>query len=180
MSADELNINYTREAFMNPINLGGLLIATLTAFFISDFGDASSVMLTTIFGLELMYLGIVPKLPRFRKKTELKKIKERHASSNEKDLFQSLDSASQKRFLVLSMNKKKSIQIFYGGFKFVKGGVNSHSISLKEELEDKFNVSLITLDNLSIFVRFLPHLVERVTNFFFLPLGFYYKGICTR
>ena len=45
MSADELNINYTREAFMNPINLGGLLIATLTAFFISDFGDASSVML---------------------------------------------------------------------------------------------------------------------------------------
>lgn len=33
MSADELNINYTREAFMNPINLGGLLIATLTAFF---------------------------------------------------------------------------------------------------------------------------------------------------
>ena len=48
-----------------------------------------------------MYLGIVPKLPRFRKKTELKKIKERHATNNEKDLFQSLDSASQKRFLVL-------------------------------------------------------------------------------
>lgn len=43
------------------------------------------------------------------------------------------------------MNKKKSIQIFYGGFKFVKGGVNSHSISLREELKDKFNVTLITL-----------------------------------
>ena len=78
------------------------------------------------------------------------------------------------------MNKKKSIQIFYGGFKFVKGGVNSHSISLREELKDKFNVTLITLDNLSVFVRFLPHLVERVANFFFLPLGFYYKGICTK
>lgn len=99
--SDDLNINYTREAFMNPINLGGLLIATLTAFFISGLGDVSSVLLTTVFGVELLYLGIVPKLPRFRKKTELKKIKERHASNNEKDLFQSLDRASQKRFLVL-------------------------------------------------------------------------------
>ena len=99
--SDELNINYTREAFMNPINLGVLLVATLTAFFMSGFGDASSLLLTTVFGLELMYLGIVPKLPRFRKKLELKKIKERHAANNEKELFQSLDSKSQKRFLVL-------------------------------------------------------------------------------
>ncbi|MEX0609856.1 MAG: hypothetical protein WD016_08150 [Balneolaceae bacterium] len=99
--SEELNINYTREAFMNPINLGVLLVFTLTAFFISDFGDFSSVLLTTVFGLELIYLGIVPKLPRFRKKQELKKIKERHAANNEKELFQSLDSRSQKRFLVL-------------------------------------------------------------------------------
>lgn len=99
--SDELNINYTREAFMNPINLGVLLVATLTAFFMSGLGDVSSLLLTTVFGLELMYLGIVPKLPRFRKKLELKKIKERHAANNEKELFQSLDSKSQKRFLVL-------------------------------------------------------------------------------
>ena len=70
------------------------------------------------------------------------------------------------------MNKKKSIQIFYGGFKFVKGGVNSHSISLKEELKENFDVNLITLDNLSIFVRFLPHLVERIVNFFFSTFRF--------
>ncbi|HET8864540.1 MAG TPA: hypothetical protein VFM80_02510 [Gracilimonas sp.] len=99
--SDELNINYTREAFMNPINLGVLLVATLTAFFMTGLGDFSSLLLTTVFGLELMYLGIVPKLPRFRKKLELKKIKERHAANNEKELFQSLDNKSQKRFLVL-------------------------------------------------------------------------------
>jgi len=99
--SDELNINYTREAFMNPINLGVLLVSTLTAFFMSGMGDVSSMLLTTVFGLELMYLGIVPKLPRFRKKLELKKIKERHAANNEKELFQSLDNKSQKRFLVL-------------------------------------------------------------------------------
>ncbi|MCH2448983.1 MAG: hypothetical protein MK198_02435 [Gracilimonas sp.] len=99
--SDELNINYTREAFMNPINLGVLLVSTLTAFFMTGLGDFSSLLLTTVFGLELMYLGIVPKLPRFRKKLELKKIKERHAVNNEKELFQSLDNKSQKRFLVL-------------------------------------------------------------------------------
>ena len=99
--SDELNINYTREAFMNPINLGVLLVSTLTAFFMTGLGDFSSLLLTSVFGLELMYLGIVPKLPRFRKKLELKKIKERHAANNEKELFQSLDNKSQKRFLVL-------------------------------------------------------------------------------
>ncbi|HBX66788.1 MAG: hypothetical protein CL670_13580 [Balneola sp.] len=86
---------------MNPINLGVLLVSTLTAFFMSGLGDVSSLLLTSVFGLELMYLGIVPKLPRFRKKLELKKIKERHAANNEKELFQSLDTKSQKRFLVL-------------------------------------------------------------------------------
>ena len=102
MSSDELNINYTREAFLNPINLGVLLVSTIGALFFSGISvDVSNLLLSSVFGLELMYLGIVPKLPRFRKKTELKKIKERHASNNEKDLFQALDSASQKRFLVL-------------------------------------------------------------------------------
>lgn len=102
MSTDELNINYSREAFLNPINLGVLLVSTIGALFFSNFSvDVSNLLLTTVFGFELMYLGVVPKLPRFRKKMELKKIKERHASNNEKDLFQSLDSASQKRFLVL-------------------------------------------------------------------------------
>ncbi len=76
--------------------------------------------------------------------------------------------------------KKKKIQIFYGGFKFVKGGVNSHSLSLKESLNKKYDVSLITLDDLSLIVRFLPHLVEKITNLFFLPMGFYYKGVLTK
>ncbi len=102
MSADELNINYTREAFLNPINLGVLLVSTLGALFFSNLSvDVSNILLSTVFGVELMYLGVVPKLPRFRKRVELKKIKERHAANNEKDLFQALDSASQKRFLVL-------------------------------------------------------------------------------
>ena len=102
MATDELNINYTREAFLNPINLGGMLVATIGALFFSNISvDASNVMLTSVFGLELLYLGVIPKMPRFKKRLELKKIKERNALSNYKNMFQALDPASQKRFLVL-------------------------------------------------------------------------------
>ncbi|MGB0347595.1 MAG: hypothetical protein ACPGGA_08920 [Balneolaceae bacterium] len=106
MSTEELNINYTREAFLNPINLGALLVSTIGALFVSnvsgDIGmNLSNLLLTTVFGIELVYLGVIPRLPRFRKNLELKKLKERHASSNDKDMFQALDAASQKRFLIL-------------------------------------------------------------------------------
>jgi hypothetical protein len=99
--AEQANINFTREAFMNPINLGFLLLTTLSAFLLNDFGLISNVLLTTAFGLELMYLGIVPKLPRFRKKVRLLKQKQKNPAENERTLFQSLNQADQKRFLVL-------------------------------------------------------------------------------
>jgi glycosyltransferase involved in cell wall biosynthesis len=78
------------------------------------------------------------------------------------------------------MNTKKNIQIFYGGFQFNKGGVNSYSSSLNNQLQKKFNVSLYTLDNLPIFIKFIPHITEKIINFLYFPLGFYYKGTVTR
>ena len=75
---------------------------------------------------------------------------------------------------------KKKIHIFYGGFISRKGGVNSNSSTLKEELEKNFDVSLFSLDNLPLFLRYLPHVVEKVVNFLFLPQGFFYKDMCTR
>ena len=75
---------------------------------------------------------------------------------------------------------KKNIQIFYGGFKFVKGGVNIHSNLLEKELRKKFNVTLISLDSVLFPFRYLPHLTEKLINLFSLPLGFYYKGIVTK
>ena len=78
------------------------------------------------------------------------------------------------------MSSKKKIQIFYGGFKAIKGGVNSNSMTLTKELEKNFDVSLYTLDNLPFLIKFFPHTIEKIVNFFFLPLGFYYKDICTR
>ena len=78
------------------------------------------------------------------------------------------------------MSSRKKIQIFYGGFKAIKGGVNSNTITLTKELEKNFDVSLYTLDNLPFLIKFFPHTIEKIVNFFFLPLGFFYKDICTR
>lgn len=97
----EPTINYTREAFLHPLNMGVLLVATISAFAASDVGLLSNLILTMTFGVELMYLGIVPRLPRFRKNIKLKKLRERSAAAEEKSTFQELDQKSQKRFLVL-------------------------------------------------------------------------------
>lgn len=95
------SINYTREAFLHPINMGFLLVATITAFTLSDVGLISNVILSMAFGTELMYLGIIPRLPRFRKNVKLQKLRERTNENEEKNVFQELDQNSKKRFLVL-------------------------------------------------------------------------------
>lgn len=97
----DTSINYTREAFLHPANMGFLLVATVTAFALSDVGLISNVILSMAFGTELMYLGIIPRLPRFRKNVKLSKLRERSSENEEKNVFQELDQKSKKRFLVL-------------------------------------------------------------------------------
>ncbi|MDX1637336.1 MAG: hypothetical protein R3281_05170 [Balneolaceae bacterium] len=95
------SINYTREAFLHPLNMGVLLVAAISAFALADVGLVSNLILTMTFGTELMYLGIVPRLPRFRKNVKLKKLRERNSVTEEKTVFQDLDEKSKRRFLVL-------------------------------------------------------------------------------
>jgi len=101
MDEKDQSINYTREAFLHPLNMGVLLVATIAAFALADVGLVSNLVLSMAFGVELMYLGIVPRLPRFRKNVKLKKLRERSSASEDKTVFQSLDQKSQRRFLVL-------------------------------------------------------------------------------
>jgi len=81
--------------------MGVLLIATISALVVSDISAIPNVILTMTFGLELMYLGIVPRLPRFRKSVKLRKLRERNPAAEEKSTFQELDQKGKKRFLVL-------------------------------------------------------------------------------
>lgn len=97
----ELPINYTQEVFKNPINLAILLVGGVGSLVLSSFSsEAAVVILSLLFGAELMYLGIASKQPSIRKEIEQKKLQERYNTKNDKSLFQSLDQASQKRFLV--------------------------------------------------------------------------------
>lgn len=74
----------------------------------------------------------------------------------------------------------KKIIIYYAGFiRF--GGVFSHVKALEKELiRNNCEVTVITLDNLPLVIRYLPHIVEKIINFFYKPLGFYYKGMVTK
>jgi hypothetical protein len=101
MTEKDDQINFTKEAFLHPLNLGVLFICTLTAFFLNDMGLVSNIILSTVFGLELVYLGIIPGMPRFRQNVKARKQKERSAGDEDKILFEQLDRKSQKKFLTL-------------------------------------------------------------------------------
>lgn len=70
----------------------------------------------------------------------------------------------------------KKVSIYYAGFKQRGGGVYFHVMNLQKGLESLgFEVKIITLDNLPIVVRYVPHLVQKVGNVIKFPLGFLYK-----
>jgi glycosyltransferase involved in cell wall biosynthesis len=70
--------------------------------------------------------------------------------------------------------------IYYGGFSGRSFGAFMHARTLRSALLGMgWRVSVISLDSLPILVRHLPHLVEKVVNAFFPPMGFHYKGRVT-
>ncbi len=103
MSAEnnEIPINYTKEAFLQPLNLGALLAFTVLGFAAGGVGLAANLILTLVCAVELLYLGIVPRMPRFRKIIKLKKLSERNPRAEEKDVFKRLGENSKRQYLVL-------------------------------------------------------------------------------
>lgn len=102
MSIENENINFTKEAFLHPANLVWLLVGTISAFVANGFESGfSSAILSFSLGMELIYLGVLPKLPSYQKSVKLKKEKELPEESGDKRIFHNLDGRSQKRFLVL-------------------------------------------------------------------------------
>lgn len=94
-------IDFVKEAFFHPINLSILLGGTLAAVLLGNLieGSASDVLLSTLFGGQLIYLGVVPKLNNFQKLIKMRKTKARTPEMIQRGLFNQLDSVSQKRFL---------------------------------------------------------------------------------
>lgn len=98
---NEIPINYTKEAFLHPANLCALLVCTVLGFASGGLGFPVSLILTVICAVELLYLGVVPKMPRIRKLIKLRKLSEKNAETNAKDLFKQLDESSKRQYLVL-------------------------------------------------------------------------------
>jgi hypothetical protein len=138
----ESTINFTKEAFLHPVNLVCLLVGTITALVLSDVGLISNAILAFTFGVELMYLGIVPKLPAFQKSIKLKKRKEQSDESNDKVIFYQLDARSQKRFLVLKHITKEVKQNF-DTLPYTSKGMLEH---IEKKMEDLLSTYLTLLD----------------------------------
>lgn len=138
----ESSINFTKEAFLHPVNLVCLLVGTITALVFSNVGLISNAILAFTFGVELMYLGIVPKLPAFQKSIKLKKRKEQSDESNDKIIFYQLDARSQKRFLVLKHITKEVKQNF-DTIAYTSRGMLEH---IEKKMEDLLSTYLTLLD----------------------------------
>lgn len=94
-------VNYTREAFMHPLNLGFLIAAFTTSFFLAGMQPAMAIVMSVTFAIELIYLGTVPQTAKFQKHVNLRKFKERNSRFDERQIFGELSEEAQKKFLVL-------------------------------------------------------------------------------
>jgi hypothetical protein len=95
------SINYTREAFFHPMNLGFLFLSGLSAFFLTDFGIMAPFVVSLAVGLEMVYLGTIPRTPYFQKLVQRRAIHQLNQTRDQRNLFYGLDVKSQKRFLVM-------------------------------------------------------------------------------
>ncbi len=138
----EEQINFTKEAFLHPLNLGVLFLCTLTAFFLNDFGMASNIILTTTFGLELIYLGIIPGMPRFRQNVKSRKLKEQSPGDEDKLIFNQLEKESRKKFLTLK-HLTKNVEDNFNKLPYTSQGLLDN---IKKKMNDLLSNYLTLLD----------------------------------
>jgi glycosyltransferase involved in cell wall biosynthesis len=75
----------------------------------------------------------------------------------------------------------KTATVFYGGFLHKTGGAFHHARTIASELRRMgWQVECVTLDDLPVWCRYLPHIAERLTNLFNAPVGFIYKARITK
>ncbi len=134
MTKENDQINFTKEAFLHPANLVWLLVGTISAFVANGFESGfSSAILSFTLGMELIYLGVLPKLPSYQKSVKLKKEKELPDESGDKRIFHSLDGRSQKRFLVLK-HITKEVKKNFETLPYTSKGMLEHVITKMDGL----------------------------------------------
>ncbi len=137
---NDRDINYTREAFLHPWNLTFLLVAMLTAFVAGGVGG-SNILFNLILLLagagELMFLGIVPRDPRFQKVIRSQKAAERHKAPSQKEIFNVLDRQNQRRYARLR-RLEKEIQANYEKLSYASQGLLDSHLKKIDGLIDSY------------------------------------------
>ncbi len=122
---NDAEINYTKEAFLNPWNLGFLIMAMLSAFFLSGMPGTDplfNIVLILAAASELMYLGIMPKQERFKRHIKSQRAKELSKPPTQKEIYGRLTKYSQRRYARLR-KIEKDIQSNYRKMSYASQGL---------------------------------------------------------
>lgn len=137
---DERDINYTKEAFLNPWNLSFLIMAMLTAFFLSGSEIWFNVVLIMAAAAELMYLGIVPRHERFQRLVRTRRAKEHAKPPSQKEIFQLLTRYSQRRYARLRKIEKEIANNYRKLSYASQGLLDSHLAKIDGLLDSYLNL----------------------------------------
>lgn len=118
--------NFTKEAFLNPYNLGFLIMAMLSAFVLSGSEPIFNIVLLLTAALELIYLGVMPRNERFQRAIKSRQAAEHAKPPSQKEIYQLLSRQSQRRYLRLR-NLEKNIRANYRKLSYASQGMlDSH------------------------------------------------------
>ncbi|CAN5616305.1 hypothetical protein BH23BAC4_BH23BAC4_06300 [soil metagenome] len=131
----EVKPNFTKEAFLQPLNLVFLLVALLTAFFLT--GVPADVLLLFTAAIELLYLGIVPRNERFRRVIRSRAVQEHRNPASEADVLQTLSRSSQKRY-VSYRTLEKQIAENYKKLSYASQGILDAHLAKLDALLDSY------------------------------------------
>ena len=114
-------INFTKEAFMSPVNLGFLILALVASLLVPS-ATAASLLLVFAAAAELLYLGTVPRNDRYRRAVRARKIEEHRKAPADRDVFRTLAKDDQKRY-VRFRNMEKAIKDNYAKLPYASQGL---------------------------------------------------------
>ncbi len=139
---NELDINYTKEAFLHPWNLSFLIVSMLIAFSVSMAGVTWPFETVLLFAAatELIYLGTMPRQDRFRRAVRSRRAAEHAKPPSQKELFHSLTKHSQRRYARLR-KLEKDISANYRKLSYASQGMlDSHLAKINGLLDSYLNL----------------------------------------
>ena len=132
-------INFTKEAFMSPVNLGFLILALVTALLLPG-AAAANILLVFAAAAELLYLGILPRNERYKRVVRSRKVDERRKAPRDREVFRTLAKDDQKRY-VRFRNMEKAIKDNYAKLPYSSQGLlDAHLKKLDGLLDAHLNL----------------------------------------